>query len=34
MTVFKYIEYDYNLWLHQSACRGLSLEQFENYSLA
>lgn len=34
MTVFKYIEYDYNRWLHQSAFRGLSLEQFENQSLA
>lgn len=34
MTVFKYIECDYTRWRLQSACRVLSLEQFENQSLA
>ncbi|WP_154821464.1 IS3 family transposase [Enterobacter hormaechei] len=34
MTVFNYIECDYNRWRRHSACGGLSPEQFENQNLA
>ncbi|HCD7234724.1 MULTISPECIES: IS3 family transposase [Klebsiella] len=34
MTVFNYIECDYNRWRRHSACGGLSPEQFENLNLA
>ncbi|MGE2013062.1 IS3 family transposase [Enterobacter hormaechei] len=34
MTVFNYIECDYNRWHRHSACGGLSPEQFENQNLA
>lgn len=34
MTVFNYIECDYNRWRRHSACDGLSPEQFENQNLA
>lgn len=34
MTVFNYIECDYNRWHLHSACSGLSPEQFENLNLA
>ncbi|WP_426760245.1 IS3 family transposase [Enterobacter cloacae complex sp. 366F10] len=34
MTVFNYIECDYNRWRRHSACGGLSLQQFENQNLA
>jgi transposase InsO family protein len=34
MTVFNYIECDYNRWRCHSACGGLSPEQFENLNLA
>ncbi|EMU2355918.1 IS3 family transposase, partial [Enterobacter hormaechei] len=33
MTVFNYIECDYNRWRRHSACGGLSPEQFENQNL-
>ncbi|WP_407719944.1 IS3 family transposase [Pluralibacter gergoviae] len=33
-VVFNYIECDYNRWLRQSACGGLSPEQFEKKNLA
>jgi transposase InsO family protein len=33
MTVFNYIECDYNRWRRHSACDGLSPEQFENLNL-
>ncbi|HAS0990077.1 TPA: IS3 family transposase [Enterobacter hormaechei] len=34
MTVFNYIECDYNRWRRHSACGGLSPEQFDNQNLA
>jgi len=34
ITVFNYIECDYNCWSPHSACGGLSPEQFENQTLA
>ena len=33
-TVFNYIECDYNRWRRDSACGGISPEQFENQTLA
>ena len=34
VTVFNYIECDYNRWRRHSWCGGLNPEQFENQNLA